>query len=214
MMRSSRFATGLLFVALGLTACASRNQIVSEWKDPTFTASPGQKVVVMTVAESEINGRIWESAMSKEFETRGFRAIPGSTLLGTTNARPDSVAVAQKITEAGADLVIVTRLLAVDKETTYIPGNTYVAPGTYYGGYFGLFTHAYSAVETPGYIQEDTIVRLETSVFDVKTGKLVWGGVSESFNPGSTGSLAESVTGKIVRRLERSGLIPATTTSD
>ena len=75
----------------------SPDQFISEWGDPTYSTRAGQKVVVMAVAESEINGRIWESAMGKELEARGFRAIPGSTLLGTTNARPDSVAVARQI---------------------------------------------------------------------------------------------------------------------
>jgi hypothetical protein len=213
MIRRSSILPMLVLAALVASSCASQNQFISEWRDPTYSTRAGQKVVVMAVAESEINGRIWESAMGKELEARGFRAVPGSTLLGTTNARPDSVAVARQIADAGADLVIVTRLLAVDKETTYIPGNTYVAPGTYYGGYFGLFTHAYSAVETPGYIQEDTIVRLETSMFDVKTGKLVWGGVTESFNPHSTASLAGKMAAKIGRHLQRSGVVPASPSS-
>lgn len=209
MIQTLRHAPILLLVAVALTSCASSNQMVSEWKDPSFSARPGQEIVVMAVAENEISGRIWETEMSKQLQARGFKAIAGSSLLGTTGTRPDSAAVAQKVADAGADLVFVTRVLAIDKESTYIPGNTYIAPGTYYGGYFGLFTHAYTAIETPGYIQQDTIVRLETSVFDVQTGRLVWGGVSESFNPSSTSSLAENMAQKIIRRLERSGVIPA-----
>ena len=208
MERTRRLIPLFLLVAFGLSSCASQNQVVSEWKDPNYAARGGQKVVVMAVAENETNGRIWESEMSKQLSARGFNVIAGSSIMGQTGTRPDSAAVAQKIADAGADLVMVTRMLAIDKETTYVPGNTYIAPGTYYGGYFGLFTHAYAAIETPGYIKQDTIVRLETSVFDVPTGRLVWGGVSESFNPSSTASLAQNVTEKIVHRLERSGMIP------
>lgn len=210
MIKTLRNAPKWLLVAVVLSSCASSNQMVSEWKDPSYSARSGQKIVVMAVAENEINGRIWETEMSKQLQSRGFQALAGSALLGATGTRPDSAAVAQKVADAGADLVFVTRVLAIDKESTYIPGNTYVAPGTYYGGYFGLFTHAYTAIETPGYIQQDTIVRLETSVFDVQTGRLVWGGVSESFNPGSTSSLAANMALKIIHRLERSGVIPNT----
>jgi len=206
MPRTLRLLLPLLLLAAG---CASRNQVVAEWKDPSYAARSGQKVVVMAVAENEISGRIWESEMSKQLAARGFRVVAGSSLLGTTGTRPDSAAVAQKVADAGGDLVVVTRLIAVDKETTYVPGQTYVTPGTYWNGYYGLFTHAYTALETPGYVEQNTVVRLETSVFDVPTGKLVWGGVSESFNPGSTASLAQNVAEKIVHRLERSGLIPA-----
>jgi hypothetical protein len=213
MARTSRLIPLLAFVALIGVSCASRNKVVTEWKDPAYAARVGQKVVVMAAAENEISGRIWESEMSKQLTGRGLQVVPGSSILGTTGTRPDSAAVAQKVTDSGADFVIVTRLLAVDKETTYIPGQTYVAPGMYWNGYYGLFTHAYTALETPGYVEQNTVVRLETSVFDVPTGKLVWGGLSESFNPSGTASMAESVTRKIVHRLEDSGLIPVTATS-
>lgn len=208
MHRTTRLTTFLVLAALVTSSCASRNKVVTEWKDPAYSARSGQKVVVMAVAENEISGRIWETEMAKQLTARGFNVIAGSSILGTTGARPDSAAVAAKIAESGADLVMVTRMLAIDKETTYVPGATYVAPGAYWNGYYGLYTHAYSALEAPGYIEQNTVVRLETSVFDVPTGKLVWGGLSESFNPSSTESLAENVTEKIVHRFEASGLIP------
>jgi len=213
MHRTSRLTTLLVFAALVTSSCASRNKVVTEWKDPAYAARGGQKVVVMAVAENEISGRIWETEMSKQLAGHGFNVVSGSSIMGTTGTRPDSAAVAAKIADAGANLVIVTRMLAVDKETTYVPGATVVSPGAYWNGYYGLYTHAYTALEAPGYVEQNTVVRLETSVFDVATGKLVWGGLSESFNPSSTESLAESMAEKIVHRLEASGLIPPGPTS-
>ena len=213
MARTPRLIPLFAFVALVAASCASRNQVVSEWKDPAYAARAGQKVVVMAVAENEISGRIWETEMSKQLTGRGFQIVSGSSIMGTTGTRPDSAAVAQKVADSGADLVVVTRVLNVAKETTYVPGQTYVAPGMYWNGYYGLFTHAYTALETPGYVEQNTIVQMETSVFDVPTGKLVWGGLSESFNPSGTESMAESVARKIVNRLEDSGLIPRSTTT-
>ena len=208
MQRILRLTTLLVLAALVTSSCASRNKVVTEWKDPAYTARGGQKVVVMAVAENEIAGRIWETEMARQLTAHGFEVVTGSSIMGTTGTRPDSAAVAAKISDSGAGLVMVTRMLAIDKESTYVPGTTYVAPGAYWNGYYGLYTHAYSALESPGYLEQNTVVRLETSVFDVPTGKLVWGGLSESFNPSSTESLAESVTRKIVNRFESSGLIP------
>ena len=212
MFRTPRLSA-LLALAVLASSCASRNQVLSEWKDPAYAARPGQKVVVMAAAENEVSGRIWETEMEKQLAGRGFTVVPASAILGTTGTRPDSAAVAAKVADSGADLVMVMRMLAVDKETTYIPGQTYVAPGLYWNGYYGLYTHAYTAMETPGYIEQNTVVRIETSVFDVRSGKLVWGGLSESFNPSSTESLAQNMTEKIVHHLERSGLIPEAATS-
>jgi len=208
MHRTSRLTTFLVFAALVTSSCASQNKVVTEWKDPAYSASSGQKVVVISVAENEISGRIWETEMAKQLTARGFNVIAGSSIMGSTGTRPDSAAVAAKIADSGANLVMVTRTLAVDKETTYVPGATVVSPGAYWNGYYGLYTHAYTALEAPGYVEQNTVVRLETSIFDVASGKLVWGGLSESFNPSSTESLAQNVTEKIVHRLEASGLIP------
>jgi len=209
MTRTLRLIPLLAFAALVAASCASKNQMVSQWRDPAYTAHSGQKVVVMAAAENEISGRIWETEMAKQLTARGFQVVSGSSILGTTGTRPDSAAVAQKVIDAGADLVVVTRVLAVDKETTYIPGQTVVQPGLYWNGYYGLYTHAYTQLDSPGYVEQNTVVRLETSVFDVPTGKLVWGGLSDSYNPTSTQSLAESLTQKLVHKFETSGLIPA-----
>ena len=56
MHRTSRLTTILVFAALVMSSCASRNKVVTEWKDPAYAARGGQKVVVMAVAENEISG--------------------------------------------------------------------------------------------------------------------------------------------------------------
>src|SRR5262245_23460576 len=65
MLRILRLIPLLAFVALVAASCASRNQVVSEWKDPAYSVRGGQKVVVMATAENEISGRIWETEMTK-----------------------------------------------------------------------------------------------------------------------------------------------------
>jgi hypothetical protein len=59
-------------------------------------------------------------------------------------------------------------------------------PSFGYGyGYYGYYGRAYDTIYTPGYITEDTIVKLETTVYDSKTEKMVWAGGTRSFNPSS-----------------------------
>src|SRR5262249_22069690 len=108
MLRTLRLTPLLACVALVAASCASRNQVVSEWKDPAYAARGGQKVVVMSIAENEVSGRIWETEMSKQLSARGFQVVAGSAIMGTTSTRPDSAAVAQKVADSGANLVMVT----------------------------------------------------------------------------------------------------------
>ena len=56
------------------------------------------------------------------------------------------------------DAVIVSRLVKVDKHTTYIPGTAYVIPYPYYSSFYGYYGAVYPVVYTPDYLREDTTV--------------------------------------------------------
>jgi len=60
---------------------------------------------------------------------------------------------------------------------------------------------------SPGYIQENTIVKLETNVYDVGTEKLVWSGVSETLNPETAQDVANSVAFMLVDDMKKSHII-------
>ena len=60
----------------------------------------------------------------------------------------------------------------------------------------------------PGYYETQTILRLETNLYDVESGELVWSGQSETFDPNSVEDVIDSVTQAVARRLRDEGLIP------
>ncbi len=81
-------------------------------------------------------------------------------------------------------------------------------PSAHYGGYYGYYGSSWDVVHEPGYYQTHTIVRLETNLYDVGTGELVWSGQSETFNPSSLKDSIDSVTKAVAKRLRKESLIP------
>jgi hypothetical protein len=55
----------------------------------------------------------------------------------------------------------------------------------------------------------DTIVSIETNVYSVTEDKLLWSGLSETFNPANTVQLVTDVAKAVRGALQKQGLIQA-----
>jgi len=50
---------------LSLVSCGSSTSLVGRWSDPAYQGKSGQKVLVVAMAESERNARVWEDSFGK-----------------------------------------------------------------------------------------------------------------------------------------------------
>ena len=58
-----------------------------------------------------------------------------------------------------------SRLVRVEKNITYIPGQSYAVPYPYYNSLYGYYPVAYRQVYSPDYLREDHTVRIETNLY-------------------------------------------------
>ena len=103
------------------------------------------------------------------------------------------------------------RPVRVDKEITSDPV-TYSGPlyGGFWGGYFG---HGWGYPWGPGLvaggeIHMDTIVTVETLVYELRANKLLWRGQSKTTNPNSVNRVIEDTAEQVADELVRLELIP------
>jgi hypothetical protein len=184
--------TAVLLIALTAASCGTSTQLSQRWSDPAYVGQPGQKMMIVALSKTERNQFVWEAAFSSALQKEKVQPLVGSKFL-PKDAAADEATLKQAVRESGANLVAVTRLLAVDKETSYVPGMSYYTPAPAYYGMYGYYNSSYAMVHDPGYYQENTIVKLETNVYDVATEKLVWSGVTETLNPETAQDVANSV---------------------
>jgi hypothetical protein len=207
----------LVIAILGITMIAgcsmSSTSLTQVWTDPSISGGSVGKTLVIGMARAEASRRLFENEMSALFGQKGLEAVSSHTLLPTLPEANDSgkESVRSAIAGKGFDTVIVTRLLDIDTQTTYVPGETRVVadhwghPNDY--RLYSYYDRTYTVVHDPGYIVEDKIVRLETNVYDVASESLIWAAVSETFNPSSIEDAVRTFGAAVLEDLEKSMLL-------
>ncbi len=178
----------VMAVLLSLSAVGNSKstKLLASVKSPTYNGQHFQKVLVIGMSNDPAIRTDFEEAMSNRLKALGIHAVPGyNILLRPKSAKLDPDYLKAQIKEHQIDAVLVTRLVSVKNDTTYIPGQAYAVPYPYYNSFYGYYGHVYPVVYTPGYLVQEKNVRVETSLYGTSTpeGEFIWTGLSETFNP-------------------------------
>jgi hypothetical protein len=204
MIRSLRNPFGLfILIAMLVTACAS-TQLTSVWKDPSYQTRPA-KIMVVGVAKNPLNRRLFEDEFVQQLKSRGTDAIASYTVL-SDEQQGDPAAIAKKVTELGADTVLITRLVSKKIVQVYVPGSPYYPP-PFYGTWPDYYGYGYRYMYTPGYIAEDEYAVIETNLYEAKSNKLIWAASSETGIGDSDQSLIQGYIGVMVKNMIGLGLL-------
>ena len=203
-MKNVKSALILVAAGLGLASCSASTTLKNSWRDPSFTGPLDfNKVLVIMVTKDGSTRRTVEDAVVKRIAARRHvEAVPSYTVLMDSDLR-DKEHAKVLIDQAGFDGAVAMRIVGVDKETSYVPG-TYPSP---YYNFYGYYDYAWPAVYDPGYLQTDTIVNVETLVYSIKDGKLVWTGQTETFNPSNIDDMVDGIASAVSSELAKQGLV-------
>src|SRR5271165_735108 len=202
----------LLAILLAMTALAhaKSTKLVASWKNPQYSGPRFHRILVLGMSAKTGVRADFEDALSKLVAQDGVEAIPGNTiLLRPEDTKLDLNYLKTQIKAFKIDAVIVSRLVKVEKNTTYIPGSAYVVPYPYYTSFYGYYGAVYPVVYSPDYLREDTTVRVETNVYAVRgtDGEPVWTGVSDTFNPSSADKVIEGLSKLVVKELQKAAIL-------
>jgi hypothetical protein len=177
--------------ALVVAACASTT-MKDSWVDTSVRAAPFAKVLVVAVGTDVTQQRILEDVMAERLRIVGVEGVPGYRLLPDGRASEEQMNAA--VTRSGADGLMLVRSRGVRTETEV---RTTMLPGPMGPGWYGWYGSWYGVPD----IYQYRIATIETTVFDASTKKLVWTGVTETFDPASfrkdAGRLADIIVGAL-----------------
>jgi hypothetical protein len=206
--RFTRACPALLMLALA--ACAPGTKLVNSWKEPDaapLALKQGDLVIAMVMSKEETTRRTGEDLLGEELRRRGLRPIPSFSLIPTDQV-DDKEKAAAAIQDSGAVALVSMRPISVNKQQTFVPPS-YTGPGGPYGGWGPYYGYGWGAAYSPGYVVTDTIVRIETLVFDLKQNKLVWAGQSETTNPDRLDQFMRDLVKAVGDDMRRKGVIAA-----
>jgi hypothetical protein len=200
----------LLVVALSaLGACQKTTTTIPlSWRNPAYENGGFEKLFVIGVGKDDGTRRLFEDRFARAI------ALEGAAAQASWGHLPQSERLSAKqirgaIDGDDFDGVLITRLLGINQSEEYVPPSTHTVPTTYYGyGYYGYYGTSYEIVHQPGYYKTNTTFRLETNLYSVATGDLVWSGQSDTVNPESITDVIDSMTSAVAKKLKAEKLIP------
>ena len=200
----------LLFAVLGI-AWGKSTKLVMSWKNPGYALDKKfVRVLALGLSDKTEIRADFEDALAAQLAQTGVTAIPGNTIL----LRPESTQLdlnylKTQIRENKIDAVVVSRLIKVEKNVTYIPGGPYVSPFPYYNTFYGYYRVVYPVVYSPDYLKEEKKVRIETNLYSTVSpdGDLVWTGVTDSFNPSNVHKTINGLVKLVVNEMQSEGVL-------
>ncbi|HXV11718.1 MAG TPA: hypothetical protein VD839_13040 [Burkholderiales bacterium] len=202
----TRAATLLLVVLLLCGAGCASTTLTSVWRDPGYTGGPLRSVLVMGISEETGIRRIFEDEFSAKLQSVGVIAIPGYTVI-PQDGPAEAVVLDAAIVKAGAQGVLITRLLRIERRTNYAPGYYRAVPAVgYYRNFHGYYTSAWVPY-APAQAYDYDIVALETNLWSPRQGELIWSGITESFAPSNVRQATREFADVIIRALREQKLI-------
>lgn len=190
----------LLSLALALVATGCATTVVkTAWRSPE--AKPVQFTNVLAVVVSSDTGarRVGEADICEQI--RPTACTPSYRVLGD-GALPERDVARARLTADGFDGAIVMRLLSERQKQTYVPP-------AYSHANWGFYRTAYPMMASPGYMRSDTLVRVETAIYDLPKDQLVWIGTTETTNPENVSDLIADIAKAVGADMRKHGLLPA-----
>jgi hypothetical protein len=217
-MMKHRWVAAFALVLVFGCAKSTTTSFSQSYRNPGYEQTSFKRLLVIAVASDPTNRQAFEDSLASAIAEQGGTAAPSYTLL-PEGERVSEDQLYQVIQQGGVDGVLLIRLLAVEKESSYTPPKEYNKPRTRYypagagwgygyGGYYGWYGTTYAAVHEPGYIDTNTTLKLETNLYSVATNDLVWTGQSETMHPDSIDETRTSITTAVAAELKSEGFLP------
>jgi len=201
------YARRPLLFALLVALCVSGVLTLADAKFTTTWGSPesrglsfkGKKVATLVISEDLSLRMSAEEALARELSARGiegvaaYRQIPAPEL-----KNPD--AAKRWFERDGVAGVVALRPVSQDKVKRYT-ADVWSTP--YYSSFWGFYPYSWSTTYVIGSDATDTVIVVESLIYDVATGKLVWAGVSESTNPKSLQKLVADIVKEAAKKIEK-----------
>jgi len=182
-----------------LAACSPGTKIEKSWTDPSVnsaTTKPFEKILFVALVKDESTRRIVEDHL---VSLSGGRGVASYTILQPDDSKENEAKVSERIRKNGFDGAVVMRLANVEKNNSYVPGNSY-------GGWYGYYTFA-SPNYYNGYYSTDKTYYIETNIYSLVSNKLLWSGVTSTVNPSKTEKVVDEIATVIKDKLKKEGLM-------
>lgn len=193
----------VVFVAaLGLWSCTS-TQLVQQWSNPAYTPSSLKKVMVIGVTKQASIRRSFEDEFVAQLKAAGVNATPSYLTIPQDGPVGEAI-LTRALKEAGADAVIITRLVRVQQKTEIAPGYYPPDPGM---AVHPLYTTAWNDYYEPPIVYHSVLYTCETVLYDTSKNRVVWKGMAQTDSRGNIRQEIKDYAEAVIGALKEKKLI-------
>jgi hypothetical protein len=200
-----RFRAFVLLAILSFTVLPllASTEIVRRWVLTGVPMPQFHKMLVASVMENYLVRQHFEDEMKVQLAKYNVEGVQSYMVLPPKNEMMEGE-LRQRIKESSLDSVLVVRPKAVRTETQeIITGGIYVPPPGYYT-FWPYWNMAYgNFYPTSSYTQENVVVRVECNLYDIKSEKLVWSGVTDTIYSKDFEKLGKDYAKTLVNQLKK-----------
>ena len=178
-------------------SCGTTTEFYSSWsaQQAQPVSTNNMRIAAVFFNANESVRREGEDVIVRELARVGGRAMPSYTIV---QEDPNDRETAKRLLEeAGVDAVISMRVVSRERVVDY--GPAYFTGAPYYGSLWGYWSHGWGSSAMP--VGTDIVVGVETLLYSLKDGKLLWAGMSETFDPDDVESAVKSIARKAVEKM-------------
>lgn len=196
----------LLLVILALTVAGGTlladAKFTTTWGAPEArtTSFKGKKVAALVISDDLSLRMSGEEALATELSARGMQGTAAYRQIPTEELKKSPEAAKAWFGRESVAGVVALRPVSQDKVKRY-PPDIWATP--YYSTLWGFYPYSWTTVYVAGSVAVDTVIVVESLVYDVSTGKLVWAGVSETTNPKSLQKLVADIVKEAAKKIEK-----------
>jgi hypothetical protein len=189
-----------LLLAAALGAC-STTTLEGSWKEPQFTG-PLRNVLVIGVARNQATRRVFEDNFVSSLKARGTPAIASYPLLPDEGVIPKE-RIRQAVAQSGADSVLVTRVLRVQRAVLVTPGRG--APDYMRDDFHGWYAKTWDSAPPP--VEEYDVLTIESTLWDIRQERVVWKGTSETTARANVGTVTGELANVLIAQMKADRVI-------
>ena len=201
----------LCTLAALLCACAATS-VKKTWKSPDAQGSVN-KIAALAIAENGLVRQGIENRFVRQLRASGSTALTTFDLLSLPQIKQDKRAAGERLGAAGGETLLLVRLIS--KTSTYResrPGSERWAPvmtgNNYMMGWYDYYEVGFMDM-SPTYGSVKEWVAIEASLYDLKTEKRLWSGLTETVVHETMDRVEEmdQVVGKMLVSMRKDGVI-------
>jgi hypothetical protein len=207
----TRIACHLLLFALPtmilMNSCATKD-IVREWSPSEDHEQKLDKIMIMGLVNQLSLRNDVEYELVDAANKFGLKATNSMAMFPPELGKPfeDTEQLKVRLQERGFDAILTVAIIDIEAERYVGPEKSYV-PMVYYNRLANYYHRTEVLVYKPGYFSLKTRYFLETNLYELKIGKLVWSGRSTVFDPQDVERFVPRYSKKLFRELQITGII-------